>query len=264
MKSPESPVGTVVFDLDGVVYIGSTPIPGAAEAMARLVRSGWQLIFATNNSTTTPNNVAQRLREQSYLTIDERSVVTSGASAGHYLSTVGVESALVVGSQQLRESIAAYGIFEAGHDHPDAVVVGLDRDLDYQTIDDASRAIRNGARFVATNTDATFPTSEGEAPGAGAIVAAIAYATGQDFVSCGKPARPMIDLISQQVRSERVIVVGDRLETDIALAHAAGWGSVLTLTGVTSSASDIGEEFAPDVVIASMHELPKVLELWDR
>lgn len=261
MPESSNHVGTVVFDLDGVVYIGPEPVAGAAESIELLRNAGWQILFATNNSSTTPEKVAEVLMTRSGVCIATSSVVTAGMSVAHYLKTADIPSAFVVGSQALKDTISAAGVVVSESAESRSVVVGLDRELTYERIDQASRMIRSGAHFVATNTDATFPTVSGVVPGAGAIVAAIAYAAAEDFVACGKPHAPMIQLLNERIVGERVVVVGDRPETDVALAKAAGWTSVLSLTGVTTSSDRIEPAFKPDIVISSMFELPGVLDV---
>lgn len=251
--------GTVVLDLDGVVYIGSTPIAGAAEAIRELSQAGWQVLFATNNSTKTPQSVANVLEATVGIHIDPSVVVTSGMAAAAYLKHAGLASAFVVGSSELSQTIQQLNISTVEASSAESVVVGLDRDLTYETIKQAATAIRSGARFVATNTDATFPTLTGLAPGAGSVVAAIATASGSEFIACGKPHEPMIRLLAHTITSPHVWMVGDRPETDIAFAKAAGWKSALTLTGVTRSIAEVPREFEPDHVLDSLTDLIGIL-----
>ena len=117
-----------------------------------------------------------------------------------------------------------------------------------------------GAAFVATNTDATYPTQAGPVPGGGAVIAAIATATGVDPIICGKPHPPFVAALGEVVPGSAVMV-GDRPETDVAVAKAAGWPSVLVLTGVTTDPSSVDERFRPDHVIPSIAELPQLLGL---
>lgn len=251
--------GTVVFDLDGVVYLGSTPIEGAGDAIRTLQDRGWQILFATNNSTKTPESVCAVLAQRAGVVVDPSSVITSGMAAAAYLGEVGIESAFVVGAPELATAVIQGGIAVVDHIAAQAVVVGLDRSLSDATIERASSAIREGALFVATNTDATYPTPDGEAPGAGTTVAAVQDATGATFVACGKPHPPMARLVSRQITSDCVWMVGDRLETDIAFAKQAGWRSVLTLSGVTSGSADIPADLIPDHIIDSIVDLPRIV-----
>jgi 4-nitrophenyl phosphatase len=199
------------------------------------------------------------LRDRVGIEADPRSIVTSGMAAASFLVVNGLESAFVIGSLELVDTLRTAGIAVTGAENADAVVVGFDSRLTQDKIEMASRAVRQGAAFVATNTDATFPTPQGEVPGTGVIVAAIGEASGRAHVTCGKPERPMYELIRERVRADRIIMVGDRPETDIAFALASGWESVLTLSGVTASPSDVPEQLTPDRVVTSIADLNGIL-----
>lgn len=223
----------VLCDLDGVVYRGSKPVPGAPEALEKLLDAGLQVFFITNNSTRTPEATAAKITELTGVGIEGDQVLTSSQAAVTMLEVTD-GPVLVVGEMGLSEVVGSSGHqvtsdpMEAG-----AVVVGLTRSLTYDTIAGAMRAILNGARFIATNDDTTFPTEDGLAPGCGAIVAAIAAATDTSPEVAGKPNPAMRDLIRSKIDGE-AWVIGDRLDTDIALAHGEdGWKSVLVLTGIS-------------------------------
>ena len=139
-------------------------------------------------------------------------------------------------------------------------MVGLDFEVTYRRLVEASLAVQDGARLYATNTDASYPSPEGLYPGAGALVSVIETATGTEAVPCGKPNAPMRQLLDDFVAGEAMIV-GDRPETDIALGKAEGWVTALVLTGVTRTAMDVDAAYAPDLVLDSMRELPKHLGL---
>lgn len=257
--------GTIVFDLDGVLYLGDAPIAGAAEAITILTAQGWQLLFATNNSSKTPRAVADVLYDRAGIVVDGDAVVTSGMAVASYLVDHGLRSAFVIGSPELRATLEEVSVSIIPHDQaPDAVVVGLDRSLTYAKIGHAARSIRRGAAFIATNLDPTIPTATGEDPGAGTIVAAVAKASDRAPVTCGKPHQPMLDLVSAKISSlsvgNSVWMVGDRPETDIAFAKHAGWRSVLTLSGITKATSAIPEHLIPDHVVRSIAELPDILK----
>lgn len=251
--------GSVVLDLDGVVYLGETPIPGAAEAITALSSLGWQILFATNNSTATPESVAQILGDRAAVVVDATAIVTSAMATRSYLVGNGIDAVFIVGSRQLEETIRRGRISLVDPQDADAVVVGLDRSLNEATIDAACLALSRGAALVATNTDATFPSPEGLLAGAGTTVSAIADASGSTFVVCGKPHQPMVDLVTTQLTSDNVWMVGDRLETDIAFAKNAGWTSVLALSGVTDSRAAVPDGLDPDFVVDSVADLPTLL-----
>ncbi len=251
--------GTVVLDLDGVLYLDKEGIPGAGEALSTLSSAGWDLVYATNNSTKTGDLAARHIYERTGFRADPAAAITSAMAAAAEICDE-VATAAYVGAPSIESELEAVGVQVVElDDNPEAVVVGLDRELSYDTVDRASRAIRAGARFIATNTDATYPTPEGPAPGAGMIVAAIATASGVEPLRCGKPYEPFADLIRHRVRPGTVVMVGDRPETDIALGRLLGWTTVLVLSGVTLDASDVPASLTPDHVIPTVADLPRLL-----
>lgn len=251
----------VLCDLDGVVYRGRTVLPGAIDALSRLAASETDTYFITNNSTRTPEEGADKIRSLTGIDVDSSHVLTSSLAA---VDVLGPDDGpvLVVGEAGVRDAVARAGLEETGNAlAAGAVLVGLTRQLTYDLLASAVTAIRNGARFIATNNDTTFPTSNGLAPGAGAIVAAIAAASNARPEVAGKPHRAMRDLIrSRGVRE--AWVVGDRIDTDIAIARdEPDWRSILVLTGVTDSvaaeASD-ADHVVPDLSAAVSLVLSRV------
>lgn len=239
---------TVLCDLDGVIYRGGTVLPGVPEAMRRLDGAGVEVYFITNNSTRSPEQGAEKIERLTGIEVDPRQVLGSSLAA---VSMLGPEDGpvLAVGEDGVRDAIARAGLEVTDEPHlARAVLVGLTRDISYRLLADAMSAIRSGARFIATNDDATFPTEDDLLPGAGAIVAAIAAASGQEPEVAGKPHPAMRRLIrSRGVGSAWVI--GDRPDTDIALARdEADWRSILVLTGVTdrAHAADAGADHVVD------------------
>lgn len=259
MSRATDDVGTIVVDLDGVIYHGDQGLPGAGAALQDLADSGWRLVMATNNSSTTPAMVVAKIARLTGFSANVDHVVTSSMAAASYLAGT-CDTAMVVGEPALAHAIDAVGIIvvDAWQDAA-SVVVGIDFTVTYDTLDRAARAIRNGATFVATNTDATFPMPDGLAVGAGAIVAAISTASGAEPVVCGKPELPMRRLIKDHVAGDRVWVIGDRPETDIAMADAEGWRSIMPLTGVTTEEAAAGAIHTPDFIVQSISEAPAVI-----
>lgn len=257
--SRSSSAGTVVCDLDGVVYLGNEGIAGAGTALKMLEEAGFRLVFATNNSPTTQTSVIEKVSRLTGYLGSPLNVVTSGMAAAGYLARR-YERVHVIGETALKETIeAAHLTITDSQIAVDAVVIGIDFNFSYDKLDAAIRAIRNGAAFIATNTDATYPTDTGQAPGAGSLVAAVQAGSGVAPLVCGKPHQPMIDLLSVLCVGGPTWMVGDRPETDIALAAAAGWQSILTLSGVTSSSDDIAEGLKPDYIVADIAEVPAVV-----
>lgn len=232
---------SVICDLDGVIYRGRTALPGAPEALQRLKDSGAHVLFVTNNSTRSPTDSAKKIREVTGVEVDPVDVLTSAEASA---TTLGPEDSpvMVIGESGIVEAVRGRSLeLTADPDQARSVVVGLFRDVRYDDIDRAADAVRQGARFVATNTDGTFPTADGMKPGSGAIVAAIAVVAGREPEVCGKPHPPMRDLIKSREVGDEVWVIGDRVDTDIALADGeSGWKSILVLSGVTAPGDPSG------------------------
>lgn len=242
---------TVICDIDGVVYRGDQLIPGSDTALHRLVTAGVDLFFATNNSTKTPANVAERISTMTGVDIPVDSIVTSSEAAVGMLEEAD-HPVMVLGSDGITTALAEAGIGVT--DDPmqaRALLVGVDWDLSYERLTRAADAVRAGARFIATNTDPTYPVPGGLLPGGGAIVAAVQAATGVIPEVAGKPHRPMRELLRARGIGSAWII-GDRVDTDIALAATEpDWTSILVLSGVTHQREALGaDHVAPDLAAA--------------
>jgi glycerol-1-phosphatase len=223
----------VVCDLDGVVYRGRRVLPGVPEAITRLREAGGRILFVTNNSTRTPGQAAAHIAEMTGVPCSADEVCTSPQAA---VMMLGVDDApaFVVGEEGISEVLLEAAVPVATDaDEANSVVVGLSVRIDYRWLSDAADAVRRGARFIATNTDPTYPTEHGLLPGAGAIVAAISTASGREPEVAGKPHPPMVELVRSRLDPGPVWVVGDRVDTDMSLARAGGWTAVLVRGGVT-------------------------------
>lgn len=240
---------TWLLDLDGVVWLGERPIDGAADAVARLRRAGERVVFATNNSWA---RVADQESKLEGMGIPAAGDVVTSAMAAATLVDPG-ERVLVSGGPGIVEAVAKRGGDPVREGDADAVIVGFHRDFDYERLRLAMAAVLHGARLIATNDDATYPTPDGPIPGGGALAAAVAYASGATPRVAGKPHRPMADLV-RAIAGDEGTVVGDRPETDGAFAAELGYRFALVLTGVTSRA-DLPVEPEPAVVSASLGDL---------
>ncbi|MGA9871635.1 MAG: HAD-IIA family hydrolase, partial [Rhodococcus sp. (in: high G+C Gram-positive bacteria)] len=225
----------LLLDLDGTVYQGADPIVGAVEALSGGVEKQY---FVTNNASRSPSDVAEHLRELGFDT-SEDFVVTSAQVAARMLAdrVPAGSSVVVVGTEALAREIEFVGLVPArsAANAPTAVVQGHNPGTDWGILAEAAFAIRGGAVWVATNTDATLPTERGLAPGNGSMVAAVRTATGAEPLVAGKPAAPIMQDAIRLSGATRPLVVGDRLDTDIAGANATGIPSLLVLTGVSSA-----------------------------
>ncbi len=224
-----------LFDLDGVLYRGAEATPGAAAALARLRAAGKGLAFVTNNSSRTPEDVADHLSSLGVVA-SPAEVETSSLVTASLLRERGVATAFVVGETGLTTALREHGIETIGEpDRADVVVVGWDRSADYAKLRTASLLVQRGASLVATNADASFPAPDGLWPGAGALLAVIETTTGVSAEVIGKPHAPIFLAALERAGGGRPLVIGDRLDTDIAGAAALGWDSLLVLTGIATS-----------------------------
>jgi glycerol-1-phosphatase len=256
----------VCCDLDGVVWRGDQPLPGAAAAVTRLRDAGFRVAFMTNNSS---GRVAEYTAKLAGFGIDTgpADVLTSAQAAAALLATRLSPGAKVhpLAGPGVIEALAVGG-FEVVDDGPaDAVVVGFTRAFDFDHLARAADIIRDGAVFVATNLDPTYPAAHGLLPGAGSLVASVATASGATPEVAGKPAAATVDLVRARLGDDG-IVIGDRPSTDGALATALGWPFALVLSGVAGTP---GEEAVPDprpaFVAADLAALaPRLIDAYNR
>lgn len=230
----------VFLDLDGTVVRGAVAVPGAPELVNELRQGGTLVQFITNNAARGPAEVAEHLTALGVRTAAEE-VLTSGQAAVAVLAArlPAGAAVLVVGSEALSAAVRTAGlrpVTQACED-PKAVLQGHSPDTGWVRLAEACLVIRAGALWVACNVDRTLPTERGLLPGNGAMVAALRAATDREPVVAGKPARPLLDTAVNRTGARRALVVGDRLDTDIAGAHAVGLDSLLVLSGVADAAA---------------------------
>jgi HAD superfamily hydrolase (TIGR01450 family) len=240
-----------VLDLDGVVWLADTPIPGAAQAVATLRAAGERLVFVTNNSNAVVRDVESKLARHG---VEAAGDVVTSAVAIQRLLRAG-EHVLVCGGPGVQEAVLAAGATPVLDGDADTVVVGFHRDFDYERMRIAAAAARRGARLLATNDDATYPTPDGPIPGCGSILASIERAAGMRATVAGKPYEPMAAAVRERVGPEG-IVVGDRPDTDGRFARAVGYRFALVLSGVTTAA-DLPVDPEPDLVAPDLATLVK-------
>jgi glycerol-1-phosphatase len=229
----------VIFDLDGVVYLGHEPIGGAVEAINALAAQGPRAAYATNNASRRADDVANLLISLG-VTAQASDVVTSAQASARLLADRLSPSAqvLIVGGPALHADITDVGLTPVveADTKPAAVVQGYAPDVGWTQLAEACVAVRNGAIWVATNADSTLPSPRGPLPGNGSLVAALATALGRGpDVVVGKPAPKLFTVAAERVGANKPLVVGDRLDTDIEGANRAGMDSLLVLTGVTDA-----------------------------
>lgn len=262
-------IAAVVMDMDGVLWRGSEPLPGLQEIFQWLLESGIPFALATNNSSRTPASYVEKLAAMGVPDIPEQAIVTSATATAAYLQTryLAGTKLHVVGMNGLRQSLDAAGFDISGtHTEDDpvkAVVVGIDTDLTYEKLKQAALLIRAGADFIGTNPDKSLPAPEGQLPGAGSLLAALEAATDVSPTVIGKPEAPMFEAALKVVNAapEKTLMIGDRLETDIAGAQKVGMKTALVFTGVTSAEqlSSAANSIWPDVAYEG---LPELIKAW--
>jgi HAD superfamily hydrolase (TIGR01450 family) len=243
----------VLLDLDGVVYIGQAAVPGAAQALDRVRAAGVRTAFVTNNASRPPEVVADHLRELGVHAQDD-DVVTSAQAASALLARrfPAGSAVLVVGGEGLYRALEAVGLKPVASvdDGPVAVAQGFSPDIGWRLLAEGTRAVRSGLPWIATNTDLTVPTPYGPAPGNGTLVAAVATATGIQPEVAGKPQPTLFREAVERYGAQRPLVVGDRLDTDLEGARAAGMDGLVVLTGVHR---------VPDLLAAEPHRRPHLI-----
>jgi 4-nitrophenyl phosphatase len=258
----------VVLDVDGTVLRGTTLVPGAREGLDAVASAGARRLFVSNNPTKAPTAYAERLRAAG-IDANADAVVTSGTTTVAYLREHHAgERALVVGEDGLREQIHEAGLVVVDGEAVradgtiDVVVASIDRDLTYDDLSAALWALQDGAALVGTDPDRTIPTDGRDLPGSGAVVGAVSHVADRtpDAV-LGKPSETAQRIVRKRLGLPPAdcLVVGDRLDTDIALGARVGMETALVLTGVATRADAERADPGPDHVLASLADLSAIL-----
>lgn len=252
----------ILLDLDGTIYKGKTAIEGANEVLDLLRKKGLKVYFVTNAATRSRAGVVEKLAGMGIHAEEKEVYCTTYAAARYITKNLGGKTVFCVGEQGMKDEFGKHGITVVEDDSAGIVVVGLDRTVDYEKLSKGYRAIEKGAEFIATNCDVIYPVEDGYLPGAGALVAAMESCTGKKPFVIGKPETYFVELIHEEEKLEKdeMIVVGDRVDTDIIFAKNAGIKSVLVLTGVTGKNEIEKLEERPDYVIESISDLPGLIE----
>lgn len=235
-----SNIKALILDMDGVVWKADAPIGNLPEIFARIRERGLKFVFATNNGTKTPEEYQQKLADLG-VDVEPWQVVTSALGIAFMLSQKYPRGTKIfmIGEAGIRVALEEKG-FEtlsvADATEAQAVVMGIDRGINFDKIAEATLLVRAGIPFYTTNTDRTFPTPRGEIPGSGAWVSIITTATNIEPMIAGKPFPYLMELSLERLgtRKEETLVVGDRLETDIAAGQSVGCPTALVLSGVST------------------------------
>jgi 4-nitrophenyl phosphatase len=225
----------LILDMDGVLWRGSTPIGNLESIFTKIQNQGYKYVLATNNSTLSIEEYKKKLSLFKVLVSSDQ-VITSSLVTAHYLHTLfpAGGNVFIIGENGLQHALGERNFSHANKDVV-AVVVGMDRQLSYEKLAQATLLIRDGAKFIATNSDRTFPTPQGFVPGAGALLSLLSTATDVQPEVIGKPAVAMYQYAMDRLQLDpsEILVVGDRLETDILGAQELEINTALVLSGVS-------------------------------
>jgi len=250
-------VKALILDMDGVLWRGNQPIGDLKQVFARIHELGLKVICATNNSTSTPAQFAQKLLGYG-VDLSPEFILNSGVAAAIYLKQLhpGGGPVFIVGENGLHLALKEKGFWHTDQD-PIAVVAGMDRQVTYEKIAGATKWIRRGAPFIGTNPDKTFPTPDGLTPGSGSILAAIQAASGVDPTIIGKPEAFLYQVAMgiTGTTPQETLAVGDRLDTDILGGQRAGTRTALVLSGVTTPEQAEQWSDAPDLIAQDLGEI---------
>ena len=254
-------IRNVLIDMDGVLYRGQTGLPGGPELIAFLREQGMPYLLVTNNSTLTPAQFVARLGRMG-IDVSEDSIMTSGVATAAYLATLAPPGTKVnvVGEAALIEELEKRGFVMAGRD-AQYVVCGWDKGINFEKLKTACLAIRDGATFIGTNADKTYPLEKDLIPGAGSILASLVAATDVEPIVVGKPEPIIIEqsLRMLAARAEDTAILGDRLETDILGGHRAGIITIMLLTGISTAQEAAAYVAPPDFIF---DDLPALIKAW--
>ncbi|HHY81700.1 MAG TPA: HAD-IIA family hydrolase [Clostridiales bacterium] len=245
-----------LIDMDGTIYRGSAPIPCAKEFIEYLKQAGRKFLLVTNCPGSSTESLIKKLSGMG-IELDKGSILSSGDAAAEYLiKSTSYRKIYCIGSKALQDKLAERGL-ELVSEKPDCVVVGYDREFDYEKMKNAVQFILDGAAFVCTNYDATIPEGEKVVPHTGAIAEGIKAATGVEPVIIGKPESHLLSTVVSRFgcSREQCCIVGDRLDTDVYFGVKQNIKSFLVLTGVTTRDMLKESSIQPTKVFNNLYEL---------
>ncbi|UCG23789.1 MAG: HAD-IIA family hydrolase [Chloroflexota bacterium] len=273
MERTDASIRNLILDMDGVLWHGETPVPGLRQFFGQLRRSGFGFILATNNARNVAAQYSDKLNGFG-VSVPPEQILTSAETTALYLSAAYPRGATVyvVGDTGLRLAITAHGFkllpdegFVGANARADVVVAGFTPHFCYEQLASATYLINQGAQFVGTNPDITFPTEYGPLPGAGSMLSFLETATGVPPLVLGKPGKPIFEealrLLSGTTKD--TVMVGDRLGTDIAGGHAAGMRTILLLSGISRLEDVDSSQVKPDWILNDLQALTEFIRKQD-
>lgn len=252
----------IIIDLDGTVCRGEEIIPGAPKAIEALRRRGIHIVFVSN-TIDSPSTYASRLTRHKVLTNPEDIIQTAIVLRHYLLREIPNATVFVIGEEPLLEELRPWFKLSEDPKEIDVVVASFDRGFNYHKLNIGFQALKRGARFLATNIDATCPLPEGEIPDAAPVIAALEACTGRKLdLNIGKPSTWMLEIALERLglSTDQTLLVGDRVETDILMGKRAGMVTVLVLTGVTRRKDLDHSPVQPDYILESIVDLPQLLD----
>ncbi len=256
-------IEAVLFDLDGTIYSGPKALPGAEEILDALRKNGIPFAFMTNFTGYTPAQIRERLANMG-LSVEEGQIITSGQVTAMYISSQKpAAKVFLIGSDAIKLELERAGCVLEHDSAADFVVVGYDPEFSYSKICKAREEVLKGAKLIGTNPDVLTPGKDGFFPDAGTMLAAVTAACATEAYICGKPNPDPVLFACKMLSKDpvRVLMVGDRLDTDIASGFAAGCVTALLLTGVTKTKDLDSVERRPDIVAEDLYALMRELEI---
>ncbi|RLG02812.1 MAG: HAD family hydrolase [Thaumarchaeota archaeon] len=256
----------LILDLDGCVYVDGEPTEGAIEALKKLRGIGVRILYVTNNPEVTSEDSASRLRAMGIECSPEEFLTVGEAVARYIASVSGPSKLLILTGRGVEEYCRQMGHRVLSLDEwmeAEYLVVGFDRKISYRRLTSGLRALLSGAKFIGTNPDAIHPGREGPEPGSGAFIAPFEYMTGMKPLIIGKPSRVIMELALRKLgmRADEVLVVGDRIDTDVKAGKAIGADTAITLTGITreEDLAEIPRGLRPTYVFRNLRDLVEKL-----
>ncbi len=252
-----------IFDLDGVVYIGSKTVNQAPKVLDKLRKEHKTISFITNNPTRSPRQYVKKLKDMKIFTVEEE-IITSPMAVAFYLKKrfrkLNEKTAYVIGSSYLKKVVKETGLTLINNIKAlpaDFVIMGGHDKFSYEEIYKATISIRKGAKFIATNRDSFYPSIHGFSPATGALLSSIEVSSSQKAITVGKPEKTIFDLVKSKSSLKKTLMIGDNLDTDILGGKNAGLKTALVFTGATLKKDLVKSDISPDYVIKDISFLLK-------